>query len=61
MKHYKVIFEIHYENGTKAYKDILVEAGNRKTAAIRAMGVIGKIEEYKDLFKNIKSIEEVAA
>lgn len=60
MKKYRVMFEIHNEDGSKQYMDIFVEAGNRKMATLRAMSEISKNEKYKNLFKNVKEISEVA-
>lgn len=60
MKKYRVMFEIYNEDGSKQYMDIFVEAGNRKMATLRAMGEISKNEKYRNLFKNVKEIAEVA-
>ena len=59
MRKFKVMFEIHIDRNRKAMKEIVVEAGNKRLASIRAMAEIGKIEKFSGLFKNILSIEEV--
>lgn len=59
MKHFKVMFEIHIDRNKKEFKEILVEAGNKKLATLRAMSEIGKIDRYSSLFKNIVFVEEV--
>lgn len=59
MKKFKIIFEIHLDRDRKDYKEIIIEAGNKKVASIRAMYEIGKFQEYSGLFKNIISVEEV--
>lgn len=58
MKQWKVVFEIFHGHGQEL-KEIDVEAGTKKLAAIRAMGLINKIEGYTGLFKQVKSVEEV--
>lgn len=60
MKNYRVTFEVFMNDGTKGYKSVIVEAGNKKLAAIRAMSEINKIGEYATLYKNIHTILEVA-
>lgn len=61
MKQWKVVFEIFRDNSTKGreIKIVGVEAGTKKLAAIRAMSVINKMEGYENLFKQVKSVEEV--
>ena len=59
MRRFKVMFEIHVDRNRKEFKEVIVEAGNKKLASFRAMTEIGKIKEFDNLFKNIVSIEEV--
>ncbi len=59
MNKYKVIFEIHVDRNRKEFKEIIVEAGTKKLAMVRALSEINKIKEYEGIFKNIKEIEEV--
>lgn len=59
MKKYKVIFEIHVDVKRKIVREIEVEAGNKKTASIRAMGELAKDRSMSGYFKNIVSVEEV--
>lgn len=58
MRKFKVIFEIHIDRNIKAFEEIIVEAGNKKLASLRAMSEISKIEKYEGMFKSIHSIEE---
>lgn len=60
MKHFNVTFEIFRGSNHKEYKTVMVEAGNKKLAAIRAMMYINKTDGYSDLFKNVIKVEEVA-
>ena len=60
MKTFRVTFEVFKNDGTKEYKPVIVEAGNKKLAAIRAMTEINKIEGYAMLYKNVHGIVEVA-
>lgn len=59
MKKYLVMFEIHIDYNRKEYKEIEVEAGNKRLAISRAMAIISKDERYNGKFKDIKSVEEV--
>ena len=59
MKKFKVMFEIHVDRNRKEFKEIIVEAGTKKLAMVRALSEINKIKEYEGIFKNIKEIEEV--
>lgn len=61
MKHWSVTFEVFLGNSMngKEFKTIDVEAGTKKLAAIRAMTIINKMEGYENLFKQVKSVEEV--
>lgn len=58
MKNYRVTFEVFMNDGTKEYKPVIVEAGNKKLAAIRAMTEINKIAGFTTLYKNIHAISE---
>lgn len=59
MKKFKVVIEIHIDRDRKEHKQIVVEAGNKKLASIRALSEIGKDKKYTDNFKNVLSVEEV--
>ena len=59
MKTFRVTFEVFMNDGTKEYKPVIVEAGTKKLAAVRAMIEINKIEGYSMLYKNVHSIAEV--
>lgn len=59
MKKWKVVFEVYREGG-KEIKDIIIEAGNKKIAMMRAMAEINKLSGYSELFKKVNRIEEVA-
>lgn len=56
---YKVIFDIYYDNGKRDSVPCVVEANNKKSAMIRAMGDINKNDMYSECYKQVKSIEEV--
>ena len=60
MRKFNVIFEVFNENGTKEYKSISVEAGNKKLAALRGMQTINKMDGYSERFKNVLRGEAVA-
>jgi hypothetical protein len=60
MKKYVVEFEIFDDNGKKSYKTVIVEAGNKKIAALRAMTEINKDQSVAQLYKNLLSVREVA-
>ena len=60
MRKFNVIFEVFNDNGAKEFKTILVEAGNKKLAALRGMQAINKLDGYSERFKNIMRVEEVA-
>lgn len=60
MKNYRVTFEVFRNDGSKEYRPVVVEAGTKKLAAVRAMIEINKIEGYATLYKNIHAIVEVA-
>lgn len=59
MKKWKVVFEVYREAG-KEIKDIIIEAGNKKIAMMRAMVEINNLAGYSELFKKVNRIEEVA-
>lgn len=63
MSKYKVTFELFNAFiGTKKdtlRKEITVEAGNKRIAAVRAMAELNSDKTTKDLYKNMISIEEV--
>ena len=60
MKNYNVTFEIFRGSNHKAIETVTVEAGTKKMAVMRAMGLINKNESYKNLFKNLIKVEEIA-
>lgn len=60
MKNYRVTFEVFKNDGSKEYRPVVVEAGTKKLAAVRAMIEINKIDGYSTLYKNIHTIVEVA-
>lgn len=60
VKKFKVTFEVFKENGIKEIKHVEVESNTKKLAVLRAMVEISKIEGYGLLYKNVKSVEEVA-
>ena len=57
MKKYKVTVEIHYGMGQMETKVLIVEAGTKKLASIRALSELSA-DGYGDVYKNVKSIEE---
>ena len=59
MNKYKVTFEIHVDRNRKEYRDIIVEAGNKKFAMTRALSEMSKVSEYSGMFKNVLRVEEV--
>lgn len=59
MKEWNVTFKIFNNDGTKFNKTIKSEGGTKKSATIRAMAAINKIDEYKGLFKEVVSVEEI--
>lgn len=58
MKKWKVVFEVYRDAG-KEFRDVIIEAGNKKIAMMRAMSEINKIAGYSELFKKVNRIEEV--
>lgn len=60
MKIFKVIIDVFHSKNDVETKTIQIEAGNKKLASLRALGEISKQKEYMDLFKSVKSVEEVA-
>lgn len=58
MKQYNVTFEIFRGSNYKGIETVTVEAGTKKLAVMRAMGVINKIKDYKELFKSVVKVEE---
>lgn len=59
MRKFNVIFEVFMKTGKKQNKAILIEAGNKKLAALRAMMEINKLDGYSQLYKNVVKVEEV--
>ncbi len=62
MRKYNVIFEIFNGAGQKFMETISVEAGNKRLAVIRAMGLIKTINngQYESNYKQVAKVEEVA-
>jgi hypothetical protein len=60
MRKFNVTFEVFMPTGKKQNKIIVVEAGNKKLAALRAMMEINKLDGYSQLYKNVVKVEEVA-
>lgn len=60
MKKYVVEFEFFFGDGQRGYKTVTVEAGNKKIAAVRAMGEINKDPSVAQLYKNLLGVREVA-
>ncbi|WP_458459299.1 hypothetical protein [Pseudobutyrivibrio sp.] len=60
MKKFRVIFKIYITKDRLQLKEMIVEAGNKKMASIRALSEISKDKAYSNVYKNIVSIEEVA-
>ena len=59
MHKYQVSIEIFLDKGNKVVRDVVVEAGTKKLATIRALLDISKESDFKDLYKKIKSCELV--
>ena len=59
MSNYEVTFEVFTDNSAKPREEfkIKAEAGNKKLAVLRAMQAINKMEEYSNLYKNVKKVE----
>lgn len=60
MRKFNVTFEVFMPTGKKQNRVVVVEAGNKKLAALRAMTEINKLDGYSQLYKNVVKIEEVA-
>lgn len=59
MKKFKVIFEVYMPAGNHINETVMVEAGNMKTACVRAMAEMSKLTIYEGKYKKIKSVEAV--
>lgn len=59
MFRYEVIFKVFRDAKKTELVPIVVEAGSKKLATIRAMLEINKKPEYKDLYKNVEDIRMV--
>lgn len=59
MKKFRVCFKINGKGFKNELKFIDVEAGNKKSAAMRALGVISKDTVYEGTYKTLDSVEEV--
>lgn len=60
MRKFNVTFEVFMSTGKKQNKIIMIEAGTKKLAALRAMTEINKLDGYSQLYKNVVKVEEVA-
>lgn len=60
MKKYKVVVEVYLDRNRVERKEVIVEAGNKKMASLRALGQISKEKGYVSLYKSVKSVEEAA-
>lgn len=60
MRKFNVTFEVFLAGNQKTNKTVVVEAGNKKLAALRAMVEINKLDGYSGLYKNVIKIEEAA-
>lgn len=60
MKQYRVTFEWANGAGQKGTDTVMVEAGNRKNAYIRALGTLSVNAQYSGCYKKIISVEEAA-
>lgn len=56
MNKYRVIVNIYRERETLA-KELIVEAGSKKLATLRALLQVNETPEFKELYKNVKSVE----
>ena len=59
MKKFKVVIKVSKDNGKSEERIVMVEAGNRKLAHLRAMQQLSK-DGYSDYYKTLVSIVEVA-
>ena len=58
MKHFRVTVLVHLDGQHRDRKIVMVEAGNKKLAHLRAMQQVNS-EGYSNYFKTIESIDEV--
>ena len=61
MKKWEVLFEIYRDISTKARMNysVVVEAGTKKLAVLRAIEALNKLEEYANDYKSVKEVKEV--
>ncbi len=59
MKNYVVTLVAHYESNRTQTIRLNIEAGNKKTAYLRAMTEIHKNPKYKDIFISLDKVEEI--
>ena len=59
MKKFRVFFNIFRDGRIIEKKIIVVESGNKKLAAFRAMREINKETKYANLYMSIDRVEEV--
>jgi UV DNA damage repair endonuclease len=59
MKNYIVTMIAHFESNKTETIRLNVEAGNKKTAYLRAMTEIHKDPKYKDIFMSLDKVEEI--
>ncbi len=58
MKTYTVMLIVHYESNQTETVKLSIEAGNKKTAYMRAMTDIRNNPKYKDVFISLDKIIE---
>lgn len=59
MRKFDVTFEVFLSNTQKIHRTVTVEAGNKKTAALRGMIEINKLNDFSEYYKTVVKIEEV--
>ena len=60
MKKYKVTFEWFNGNNDRGKDAVTIEAGNKKNAWMKALFTLSQNNQYKECYKQLISIEEVA-
>lgn len=58
MKRFEVLIQIHHSEKSKETRAIVVEAGNKKLAAIRALRLLTE-NGLTDVYKQVQSVVEV--
>ena len=57
MKYYRVVVDVHFDDGHREQKILAIEAGNKRLASLRAMSELAK-QGYADCYKTLISVEE---